>query len=468
MKLKKLLPLSVFSLSALCFSGMLADRYFGMREMLQERVRTRGSALAESAAALSLTSMRDRTALNQNELEIIARLPDVDYLIISDVDGRSIYTRTPSLERYRKEFPADRLPIHLEIRDDADSYGTVRLGLSLRAANAQLAALVRRGFGIAAGGLVLLALLSWGFGRFLGRQLMRFTEAFERFDVASLPEISPLLKGSEFDRITQAFKRLHERLEEEERQRREVEKLKDDLSNMIVHDLKHPLTVLKMAHSVLREQKDGGAGNADFDVNAMAEKALSRLSAMADDMLQIARMNSAQWTIEKKRVLVGSFFQECFEEHQLLARSRGRRLRSDADPVVSRRHVYVDAAIIRRIIENLVRNALEHSAEGTEVVVGIGADGNDGSRVMFRVHNEGAAISDDRIHTIFDKFVSFGESVRNVGLGLAFCKLAAERHGTRIQVDSSAAEGTTFSFTLPSFSQDAEVTANGTVVEDAP
>jgi signal transduction histidine kinase len=110
--------------------------------------------------------------------------------------------------------------------------------------------------------------------------------------------------------------------------------------------------------------------------------------------------------------------------------------------------VWVDADMIRRVLTNLLENAVKYTPAGSKIYLGAGRDGD---RVLMWVQDTGPGIPATDRERIFDKFTRLhGKSgPKGLGLGLAFCRLAIEAHEGRIWVDDGAVSGACFKFTLP-------------------
>jgi signal transduction histidine kinase len=111
--------------------------------------------------------------------------------------------------------------------------------------------------------------------------------------------------------------------------------------------------------------------------------------------------------------------------------------------------VLADRRVLRRVLTNLVSNALKHNPPDTHVLLGASL-AERGSSVIFSCHDDGEGISIELLPAIFGNFSTRANGIEvSAGLGLAFCKSAVEAHGGRIWCDSSQGNGTRFSFTIP-------------------
>jgi signal transduction histidine kinase len=131
-----------------------------------------------------------------------------------------------------------------------------------------------------------------------------------------------------------------------------------------------------------------------------------------------------------------------------LARERDQKLSVDIPPDIP--SVQGDADRLRRVVTNLVGNAIKYTPAGGEIGVSASADGNE---VLVRVSDTGPGIAKELQQAIFDKFCVLhenpGHGRSSTGLGLAFCRMIVEAHGGRIWVDSDPGQGSTFSFSIP-------------------
>jgi two-component system, sensor histidine kinase and response regulator len=237
-------------------------------------------------------------------------------------------------------------------------------------------------------------------------------------------------------------------LEESYRKLRELEKTRDDLMKMIVHDLKIPLTSVLATLELLG---DGDLGElsprqstAVHDVQRKAEE----LVGLIDDLLQIRRMEETSVSLGLAPIAPSELLQEVV---------RAWRLRFDQE----RTTVHVEAAqdvpsflgdrqLLRRVFDNLIQNALVHSATPVEITLSA-ASVSPG--VRFVVADNGPGIPAEHHEAIFGKFVHFPppatRRIRTTGLGLTYCRLVVEAHGGRIWVQSAAGKGSAFHVDLP-------------------
>ena len=238
-------------------------------------------------------------------------------------------------------------------------------------------------------------------------------------------------------------------LEESLRKQRELQKMRDDLMRMIVHDLKTPLTSVLATMEMLL---DGDFGSLDPDQRKAvgdAEGKAEDLLALINDVLEVARIEEAELTLDLQAIAPAALLTEVEHEWEVRFQQEGARATVDvADdaPVFE-----ADQALLKRVINNLVQNAVTHSAQA--VTIDFKAR-RDGDGVLFTVADNGPGIPPQYHEVIFRKFERVRTQnvprTRSSGLGLAFCKLVVDAHGGRIWVQSAGeGQGSAFHFTLP-------------------
>jgi signal transduction histidine kinase len=216
---------------------------------------------------------------------------------------------------------------------------------------------------------------------------------------------------------------------------------------MIVHDLKTPLTsVLATLEMVL----DGDFGLVTEDqrrVLSDAEGKAEDLLALIEDLLEIARIEEGMIVLQPTPIAPGALLAEIVHEWSLRLQQEEARVTVDVTddaPVFE-----ADKGLLKRVLSNLVQNALAHTAKAVTIALHARREG-DG--VLFTVADDGPGIPPEYHEVIFRKFEQVKATVprvRSSGLGLAFCKLVADAHGGRIWVQSAEGRGSAFHLALP-------------------
>lgn len=419
--------------------------------MLHERARSRADAIAEALAQETAATLGAGDVEGARRAgRAFASLPSVRYLTMEDARGFPIFNdgqpRVGVDERVESAAP---------IVLSGKRLGMVHVGISTSRIRSNVETVVYYGAILGICTLGLLSLASWRIGLALGRKLEQLAAAAARIDEIDPDTLPDLGSESEVGRLSRAFRLLHRRLEAEERARRAAEAEREDFTDMLVHDLKHPLTVMKIVLDSLG-RAESRLGDGERGIMRLAERSVDRLDAMTNDLLQIAKLEHAQAAIRRVRTHVGAFLSECVEENALMVERAGAAWSLTIEPDAAARWIYADRAMIRRVLGNLVLNAVDHAPEGSRVSFEVRTRGAD--HVIFIVRDEGPGVPLERVQEIFEKYRTFDSASRNVGLGLAFCKLAAGLHAARLEVVDLDRPGAAFALALPTMAPAIEQT----------
>ena len=238
-------------------------------------------------------------------------------------------------------------------------------------------------------------------------------------------------------------------LEESARKLKELEKLRDDLMKMIVHDLKSPLTSVLATMEMLMDGDFGTLTAEQRSALGDSEGKAEDLLALIEDLLEVRRIEETSLTLNLEALAPAALLTEIVHEWQ--HRFQQDRANATVEAADDAPVFHADRALIKRVIGNLIQNALTHSANAVTLHLSVRRDG-DG--VLFTVADNGPGIPPEYHEIIFRKFEQVRTPnmprVRSSGLGLAFCKLVVESHGGRIWVQSPGdGQGSSFHFGLP-------------------
>ena len=230
---------------------------------------------------------------------------------------------------------------------------------------------------------------------------------------------------------------------------RDVEKLRDDLVHMIVHGMRSPLTgivgMLGILRLDLQETLDEEQA-VDFD---MALTSGNTLNEMVSSLLDVSRMEAGEMPLARREVDLREVVAGAIDSLGAMVKRCRVVFAPPEQPVMA----HCDPEVTRRIVANLVSNAIQFTPPEGEVRIAVSSGGH-----SVTVTDTGPGIPPQYHARIFEKFgqVEMREGGRkySTGLGLAFCKLAVEAHGGEIGVDSEVGRGSTFWIVLPHSSRD--------------
>ena len=210
------------------------------------------------------------------------------------------------------------------------------------------------------------------------------------------------------------------------------------------HELRTPVSVIQSAADVTLAREGREAGEYRQAVTIIATEA-RRLTRLVDDMLVLARADAGGYPLHPVNLYLNEVVQECRRAVEVLARERGVAIRTDTSEDVPFRG---DEDLLRRMVVNLLHNAVTHTRRGGAVTVEVTPNGRS---VYVSVADEGAGIPESDRARIFDRFVQLDAARHGAGagLGLPIARWIAEAHGGTLVLERSEPGSTTFAVILP-------------------
>jgi len=220
---------------------------------------------------------------------------------------------------------------------------------------------------------------------------------------------------------------------------------KTNLVATVSHELKTPLTSVRMVLHLLLEKSLGTLNKKQNELVETARKDAERLLKMLDALLDIARLEAGAAALTKEIISPAKLVNSIREEVQANVTAQGLLLVCEIEPSLP--NVQVDRQQIGPVFHNFIANAIKHSPPGGKIQIAATA-GPDGS-VQFSVSDEGPGIAAEHQVLIFDRFYRVpGQTKRGVGLGLSIVREIIVAHGGRVGVRSQPGRGSEFFFVL--------------------
>ncbi len=214
----------------------------------------------------------------------------------------------------------------------------------------------------------------------------------------------------------------------------------------VSHELRTPLTTIRLAGDVLYGQREDFPGPTSRTVELLHTQT-ERFETLLSDLLEISRYDAGSVELATEATNLVHLAGDAIESMHELARSRGSELRLEAPG--GHLDAKVDPRRIRRIVRNLLGNAIEHG-EGRPIVVAV--DSNE-SAIALSVRDYGLGMTEEEASRVFDRFwradPSRTRTIGGTGLGLAIALEDAVAHGGTLDVWSRRGSGTVFRLTLP-------------------
>jgi len=226
---------------------------------------------------------------------------------------------------------------------------------------------------------------------------------------------------------------------------RQQDDLKRGVISTVSHQLKTPLTSIRMAVHLLLEEKVGPLTEKQAELLLAAREDSERLYKILVDLLDISRIESGRIKMEYHAIAPQTLVQEACQSFAKEAVKRSIDLTCNLPEGLPQ--VWADISHIRHVLGNLLSNAIRYTAAGGKII--ISAAVNEGM-VCFRVSDSGRGIPAEYLPRIFEQFFRVPEqdAETGAGLGLAIVKEIVEAHGGSVSVESMVGRGTTFAFTL--------------------
>lgn len=219
---------------------------------------------------------------------------------------------------------------------------------------------------------------------------------------------------------------------------------------MVLHDLRAPLGVIQGFLDIATgmDWYDG----LDFDaknVFSILQRNSNYMLELLNELGELSRLNAHAEVVELRELTLPRFVTELAIRGRELANKKGIAFSIATTPEVPEK-AWMDIPRIRRVLDNLITNAVKYSARGTEIHISLKTDG---PRLVFEVRDSGQGIPESELPKLFREFgktsVQPTEGEPSTGLGLAIAKKIVEQHGGQISVKSEVGKGSTFTFWLP-------------------
>lgn len=278
--------------------------------------------------------------------------------------------------------------------------------------------------------------LETGGDDFLGKPIDR---------TALLLRVRSLLRVSQMNR---ELRQQHDVIREQRDALIRAEHGKQLLNQLIVHDLKNPLSVIYSAAAYLRDEAalDAQQRGAVEDLLATTDA----MSRMIMNLLDVAKSEDGELTARRSSVELDVLVQNAIQRQRRRFLEQQLEVNLDLAPVRG----MLDRDLVQRLLDNLLDNCIKYAPPGSELGVRVRLD-ESGREAMIAVSDQGKGIPEHLREQVFEKYAqvdapNFGAGGRmSRGLGLLFCRLAAEAHGGRIWNEANQPRGTVFHVSLP-------------------
>lgn len=286
----------------------------------------------------------------------------------------------------------------------------------------------------------------------LTRRLSQLRQQMEQFNYNQPVSFPVLQTGSqnndEIDQLTRAFMQMATRIHEQYLALRHMDETRRELIANVSHDLRTPLASMQGYIETLLIKKDEFNAEDKKRYLEIAYKHSQRLNKLIAELFELAKLDSGAAEIKAETFSLTELAHDCVQSYEL--QSAEQRIQLKIQAPAENLFVHADIAMIQRVLQNLLDNALRHTPAGNEIYLVI-----DDSRehATIEVRDTGQGIAGHEIPHIFERFFHSKQQddSREIGsgLGLAIVKRILDLHQTSIRVKSELERGTSFVFDLP-------------------
>jgi signal transduction histidine kinase len=252
----------------------------------------------------------------------------------------------------------------------------------------------------------------------------------------------------EIDRLTVTFKQLVDRVQSQVAKLKAADSLRRELVTNVSHDLRTPLATLRgYIETLFLKDKSLSADDRKHHLK-IAIQHCERLSNLVNELFELAKLDSSEIQVRYEPFNISELAHDVVQKFDLAAKEKQLSIQIDLDPGLP--FVNADIAMIERVIENLLENAVRHTPAGGSIRLTFSPQNTD---IAVGVSDTGCGIPGEDLPFIFDRFYR-REKTQSAktgysGLGLAIARRILELHDKSIRVESTPGSGTTFTFLLP-------------------
>lgn len=229
-------------------------------------------------------------------------------------------------------------------------------------------------------------------------------------------------------------------------ERKELDRLREDLTAMIYHDLRSPLANIVSSLDVLFSMVPEDDRETVLTILKIAENSTDRIQRLVSSLLDVNRLESGQPVADQKVVDTISLIERAILDVEPVVKGRRQTITTELPEKLPA--IWVDEDMAQRVLINLMENSVKFTPPGGKLELGAR---HEDDWVHIWVKDDGPGIPAAERERIFDKFTRLRGSSKasGLGIGLAFCRLAVVGHGGKIWVESELGKGSTFHFTFP-------------------
>jgi signal transduction histidine kinase len=298
-----------------------------------------------------------------------------------------------------------------------------------------------RSFALTLGAAFLIGLfLLW----LLMRSLTNVVDTVNRIGSGDLNSRIKTNSGGELAHLSTTINSMAETLQQNVAKLKEVDNLRRDLIANISHDIRTPISIVHgyVETLIIKEKELSEEERSEYLKTIILNT--ERLERLVSDLFELSKLESKQIAPKREIMYLMDLIQDLGSKYKL--RAAEKKIEFETECSIENPTVYADVAMIDRVLQNLIDNAIHHTPEQGSVSIVIRND--DDGTVLIEVSNTGKGIPQSEIPRIFDRYYKVERADHSTGLGLAIVKNILDLHNTSINVRSEPSRNT-FYFHLP-------------------
>ena len=287
--------------------------------------------------------------------------------------------------------------------------------------------------------------------RLLTRRLHSLSRRMQDFEASNFSRHTPWQQQhrhlDEIDLLGQHYNHMAERIQEQLEALKKQDVLRRTLIANVSHDLRTPLAAMHGYIETLKIKEQDLESSTRSEYLDIALQHSRRITRLVDELFELAKLDARETQPKREPFALAELTQDVIQKFMLSATEQGIALAMESEDALP--FVDADIAMIERVLENLISNALQHTPAGGHITVSLRRDA---SSIAVQVQDDGAGIDARDLPGVFDRFYRAGNSegdTHHAGLGLAIARHIVRLHGGDIEVRSEINRGTRFVFTLP-------------------
>lgn len=294
------------------------------------------------------------------------------------------------------------------------------------------------------GALIIGLLVIW----LLTRNLSKIIQTVQQFEAGNLHARVPLNSMGELTPMANTFNKMADTIVKNIEELQAVDKLRKELIANVSHDLRTPLAIIHGYIETLLMKANTLTTDAQKRYMTIILNSTENLKKLVEELFELSKLETRQVKTNEEPFFLSELVQDIYQKYQLLAQEKNIHLH----PILIQNQALVkgDIAMIERVLQNLIDNALKYTPPKGTISIELKGDGK---YLEFSITNTGIGIPASELPQIFNRYYKVNSTSNNsykgAGLGLAIVKNILDIHNTSIQVRSEMNEFTQFSFKLP-------------------